>query len=106
VELPFADWWAQPVFKHGGKEFGRKDLILTAVNKDGGAHIEEKVADFYVALEAGASLMSINVSNLQFTGPVPYDQSRDHSAIRLHTAILRQVGHEVLASDKHFAWGS
>jgi hypothetical protein len=105
VELPFADWWSQVVFKHKGKDFGRKDLVLTAVNKDGGAHIDENVADFYTALEAGASLMSINLSNLQFTAPVPYEQSVEHRAVKLHTAILRQFGHEVLESDKHFAWG-
>lgn len=34
------DWWEQPVFICDKKIYARKDLVLSAANKDGGAHID------------------------------------------------------------------
>ncbi len=33
------DWWTQPVFVRDNVIYTRKDLVLSAANKDGGAHV-------------------------------------------------------------------
>jgi hypothetical protein len=34
------EWWeGQTIFKYDNQQFTRKDLVLTAANKDGGAHV-------------------------------------------------------------------
>lgn len=36
-----ATWWTEPVFVRDGRIFTRRDVVLTAANKDGGAHVSE-----------------------------------------------------------------
>src|SRR3977135_31817 len=46
----FDKWWRdEPVYhsKKVGKNFFRKDVILTAANQDGGAHVDLTVEEFY-----------------------------------------------------------
>jgi hypothetical protein len=39
--VPFDDWWMAPVFVDGKRQrFSRKELVLTAANQDGGAHVD------------------------------------------------------------------
>lgn len=41
--LPASEWWEQVVFIAAGMQrYSRKELVLNAANKDGGAHVEEK----------------------------------------------------------------
>ena len=35
------EWWAQPVFIRDKVMYTRKDVVLSAANKDGGAHVDE-----------------------------------------------------------------
>ena len=35
------EWWAQPVFIRNKVMYTRKDVVLSAANKDGGAHVDE-----------------------------------------------------------------
>ena len=35
------EWWAQPVFIRDKVVYTRKDVVLSAANKDGGAHVDE-----------------------------------------------------------------
>lgn len=35
------DWWGQPVFIRDGRLINRKQIVLAAAHKDGGAHVDE-----------------------------------------------------------------
>ncbi len=47
-----ADWWEQPVFIRDKKAYTRKDVVLSAANKDGGAHVDNPDAKL-LALQEG-----------------------------------------------------
>ena len=41
----FEEWWTQEtVYRFGAFRIKRQDLVLHAANKDGGAHVDEKLA--------------------------------------------------------------
>jgi hypothetical protein len=46
------DWWEQPVFIRDKKAYTRKDIVLSAANKDGGAHVDNPDANLQ-ALQEG-----------------------------------------------------
>jgi hypothetical protein len=49
-ELPAREWWSQMVYAVDRKAITRKDLVLAAANKDGGAHVDPALSADYVAL--------------------------------------------------------
>lgn len=82
--LPFKQWWEAKVFQHpDGSTLSRKQLVLEAANKDGGAHVDPQLGETYarfsrenaMGLHAGAGNQPI------------------HGATQ--TAI-RQIAHETL----------
>ena len=98
------DWWAdQPVFVHNGTAFSRRQIVLSMVNKDGGAHVD-KLQKFYVALQEGMNFIGIT-GNFTFDGPVPYPQGQVIYPDNGHYSLLRQFGHEVLESAARDSWG-
>jgi hypothetical protein len=103
-ELPFQDWWEnEPVFIHGGKQYFRKTIVLSAANKDGGAHVDDELETYYEVLSAGEYALGIT-ADFQFQGPAPFEQGVTHYAKNAHLALLRQFAHETLFSAKHFSW--
>jgi hypothetical protein len=91
----FSHWWEQVVWvvqprSHGeaATPYRRKDVVLTAVNKEGGAHVDAYVSTDYERLATGAP------------GPVQFgDPSTTRARIILaHFVCLRQMGYEVLHS--------
>lgn len=73
--VPIEDWWAgQPVFVHNGTTFPRRQIVLSMVNKDGGAHVD-KLQKFYVALQEGMNFIGIT-GNFTFDGPAPSPQGQ------------------------------
>jgi hypothetical protein len=96
-------WWNEPVFFFGGSDVSRADIALCAANKDGGAHVDEKLP-FYNRLTSGLDSLILNPQNLIFPGPAPYDQTKPQQIRNLHVAILRQFAHDVLVSAQHFQW--
>lgn len=42
-QIPVADWWEQVVYVSGNRiKASRRDLVLAAADKDGGAHVDKK----------------------------------------------------------------
>lgn len=87
--IDFDSWWNKPVFvdKQGSK-LTRKDLILTAANQDGGAHVDPSLDETY--------------ANLSRKG---LDLIVDHGAgakilDKPERAAIRQIAHEVLKTLK------
>lgn len=97
------DWWTgQPVFVHNSTAFSRKQIVLSMVNKDGGAHVD-KLQQFYIALQEGMNFLGIT-GNLIFDGPAPYPQGQLIYPDNGHYSLLRQFAHEVLESAARDGW--
>jgi hypothetical protein len=82
----FDDWWKEAVFVDDQKNIlTREQLILTASNQDGGAHVDPALENTYFRLTKQNSLgISYNEGDLSIPIPKP------------ERAALRQIAHEVL----------
>lgn len=104
-QMPLHKWWHEEiVHRFEDRDYHRRDLVLTAANKDGGAHVDEKLSQFYEDLASGKHGISINGKDLVYPHGAPYDQSVEQSSRNMHLAMIRQFAHEVLASASHFKW--
>lgn len=84
---PFPDWWEQPVTKDsGGNLFSRKDYVLTASNKEGGAHVDHSLDAAYADLTKNNALGCV-----YSTGAGP-EQPMDRNPA---FASVRQIAYEV-----------
>jgi hypothetical protein len=102
VLLPVSDWWNQIVyvFSRRPKEdptgeievlrLSRKDIVLTATNKDGGAHVDQKLTPAYEMLAADGAVGSFIWESDGVKQEFPITKA--------HLVALRQIGHEVLRS--------
>jgi hypothetical protein len=86
--LSFSAWWNAPVLvDRAGRKWTRKDLVLTAANQDGGAHVDPALDETYYKLSRENALGSITVDLV--TGVVRPVEGPERAAIR-------QIAHEVL----------
>lgn len=89
----FETWWRKEsiiqLVSHGS--LNRRDLILAAVNKDGGAHVDVELQPTYNKTRLGAD-MEIEISLK--THPNALKTMFENA----HYASLRQIGYEVLNS--------
>jgi len=84
--LAFPDWWDAIVFADINKNLlTRSDIVRTAADQDGGAHVDESLRGDYASLRYGNSLGWITDTD---TGAGP---NGDPSYV-----ALRQITHEVL----------
>lgn len=103
-ELSMDDWWrGEPVFVHDGQGYFRRKIVLSAANKDGGAHVDEALEQYYEVLCAGEYAFGITGS-LEYDGPAPFQQGVTHYAKNAHLALIRQFAHEALTSVEYFGW--
>lgn len=87
-QVGFDEWWNAEVFKNpNGHSLPRKNLILYAANKTGGAHVDPELPEAYAALAVDNS---------------PGLKPSDPSVIITEPGLvaIRQVAHEVLKSLK------
>ena len=103
-ELSIGDWWKnETVFVHNGNNHSRRKIILSAANKDGGAHVDDELEEYYKFLCAGEYAFGIT-GNLSYDGNPPFPQGITIYPSNAHLALIRQFGHETLASVSHFNW--
>jgi hypothetical protein len=107
VPVPIQEWWEMPVYvrtrlvrNSSGQDeteetfLRRRDIILAAANKDGGAHVDEKLEPNYERLAASGALgMYANRITVGDGTVVNLPPIRD-----AHLIYLRQMGYEVLHS--------
>lgn len=88
--LSFEDWWKEKVFQSREHSLSRRDLILFVTNKDGGAHVDEKIDlrydSFRKSWSGGSSLVGIKSRVVR-----GYDNIPTYPGIR-------QIGYELLHS--------
>lgn len=90
LSLVADEWWRQVVYVHGrGNFIARRDLVLGAANRDGGAHVDSSLTPEYEAVMG----MWSRISPEPVTGPVT----------EIPLIGLRTLGFEVLSSPEVFA---
>ena len=89
--IPVSKWWNQVVMVLDAKHrITRKSIVLAAANKDGGAHVDEKLTAEYVALAIAGAV-----------GTFVYKTQGQHEEVPIesaHLVSLRQMGYELLHS--------
>jgi hypothetical protein len=101
--IPLNEWWEQVVYvfdaeedantdeeREKGFRLSRKDIVLTATDKDGGAHVDKKLTRAYERLAADGTVGSFGVEIGGESQVVPIKYA--------HLVSLRQMGFEVLRS--------
>jgi len=101
--VPVREWWEQVVYVFSKApaattegetdntlRLSRKDIVLTATNKDGGAHVDAKLTPAYETLAAYGTVGSfgMEVDGVWQVVPIKY----------AHLVSLRQMGFEILRS--------
>ena len=83
-------WWEQVVYVLDRHRITRKKIVLTAANKDGGAHIDKKLTKEYDTLAnegvVGKLIYHVNGNYIE------------HSFDDAHYVSLRQMAYEILNS--------
>ena len=83
------DWWQQIVALVGSVKVSRKDIVLGAANKEGGAHVDPKMGENYKKLRQGLWRVVYHQGGKTVgSEPIPKTQ----------LVCLRQMGHEILNS--------
>lgn len=89
--VPFSDWWSEEtVYLFAGGRLTRKQLVLTAANQDGGAHVDALLEPMYRQLADGAGWKLIVTPD----GGHPTEAKLGCGGV----AALRQMGYELLNS--------
>lgn len=90
AQVPASKWWDQIVVVSGSIRLTRRKIVLTAANKDGGAHVAANLDSDYEQL-----------STAGFSGFVTGSRDGKEYSEELegtHTICLRQMGYELLNS--------
>ncbi len=105
VEIPLARWWSgDPVFVYRSTDYTRRLVCLSAANKDGGAHVDSELEEYYETLAAGQYMVGITGS-LEYGGqPPPFPQGVTIYPRNAHLALIRQFAHEFLCSAERYNW--
>ena len=82
------DWWEQPVFIRDKTAYTRKDVVLSAANKDGGAHIDTPDAKLQ-ALQEGFWIRTDTHAD---------GTKRKEPIVDNHFRVLRRFAEELLTS--------
>lgn len=84
ARAPVNQWWNGVIFSdRKNRNLTRADIVLTAANQDGGAHVDGKVREDYAELHFANSLGWVNDQGKPPSGDVRY-------------VAIRQIAHEVL----------
>ena len=91
--IPFVNWWNDPVLKDNrGRTFCRRELVLNVADTDGGAHVDPKLEEAYMAISRENSLGWF-FGNDSMTSAVEG---------RPELACMRQIAYEVLNTAQRF----
>lgn len=89
--VPVSEWWNQVVFVlDPNTKLGRKDIVLTAANKDGGAHVDNALTKEYEALASDGALGEFIY--------VFHGETTTELISNAHCVAIRQMAYELLNS--------
>ena len=88
--IKFKKWWEKIVFiDEKGRKLSRKDLITTAANQDGGAHVDPSLNETYADISRKGLKYSIDNNGTE-----------EKFMNKPERAAIRQIAHEVLKTLK------
>jgi hypothetical protein len=87
--LSAEDWWNEQIWLEGQFALSRKDIVLSAANQDGGAHVDSNPSAKTRKLRAGPK-GTVIINEKMLAGAMT-----NH-----HHPLIRQFAHEVLSSDE------
>ncbi len=91
ISVPVSEWWDMVVYVLGsGARLSRKHIVLTAANKDGGAHVDSALTPEYEALAQHGALGYFLSSVGGNTNEEPFTDA--------HFVAVRQMAYELLNS--------
>lgn len=88
--IPVSQWWDHVVMVLNCQRMSRKDIVLAAANKDGGAHVDAKLSAEYEALAKDGAVGAFVYQTQGERVEAPIQDA--------HLISLRQLGYEVLHS--------
>jgi hypothetical protein len=96
--IPYQDWWDKEILFRRIIGFGitRRDLVRSAANKDGGAHVDRELDPQYERVSGG--FWNITFCHTDETTNLPIGDPEAVVVRYTHLAALRQLGYEVLNS--------
>lgn len=92
--IPRDEWWSEHIYLFDGKYVSRRDIVLTAANKDGGAHVDPTLPTEYETLRDGLFCLDHEVDGVVVES-IPVEGG--------HLSDLRQIAFEVLHSPEVIA---
>lgn len=88
--VPLARWWDDEIVYSDDQVFlTRKEVVLALANKDGGAHVGDRLTPRVKALKSGVGTFDIRTSN----GELRSIELKNH-----HRRVVRLIAEEVLLS--------
>lgn len=89
--IPVSQWWDEVVFVIDPQtSLSRKEIVLAAANKDGGAHVDPRLPPEYEALSKDNAIRVFTFSDDGVKVPEPVDN--------VHFVAIRQMAYELLNS--------
>lgn len=80
-------WWNEGIWLEGGMALSRRDIVLSAANQDGGAHVDDKPSAKTKMMKAGPKITVIVNGKPLESGMVNH-----------HYPLIRQIAFEVTSS--------
>ena len=102
---PVDRWWdGDTLFTYDTGSYTRRAVVLAIANRDGGAHVDDRLQQFYRRLIEHTEGLGLNGSDLEWNGPAPFDTSVTQYARNVHLVLMRVFAHEVLSTASWQAW--
>jgi hypothetical protein len=92
--LKAEEWWNQIVFvlSHGNDpRISRKDIVLVAANRDGGAHVDQNLTPQYESLKKAGGTWTYFDYKIG-------DEQKTFTFENIHQVLIRQMAYELLNS--------
>ncbi len=103
--LPVDEWWNQSIYLFPNQQsYSRRDIVLAAANKDGGAHVDKVLPVMYARLISGHASSKVVSTNDKaetiFQVQIAFGDSTDtgYPIKNFQYADLRQMATELLHS--------
>ena len=81
------EWWNEKIWVEGNFILSRRDIVLSAANQDGGAHVDSKPSNKTMKVKAGP------VVTIKINGKLIENGLKNH-----HHPLLRQMAYEIINS--------
>lgn len=85
--LAAEDWWNEGIWREGAVALSRRDVVLSAANQDGGAHVDTNPSEKTKMVKAGPRI-SVTVNG----------KPLEHGMVNHHYPLVRQMAFEVITS--------